>query len=390
MKKIVLFIFLIVSPIVLGQSAKKVNKQLRAELLVAQQKQDSAYRIFLEEGVILEQVRKDVQSMTRTLLYPEDKKLRGTTSDITASINTLKELEIDTKDVFPEGIDFDSHPKYKTFIQPLSEERDQFVKFDVLSVDYLNLDEGTRKEQNERLEALIYKYETYAKYNQVPFQTQRNYIEQITSFYPRIDSLLRVYFSLSSELEPKSDLLFKKIEVARENYRMKGPKGFSRAYHDQFPDVHPIIAKKIKSIDFETASSDRSGGRDNVGFEDMPRIVAPKVVEEVKEPEIFDVIDEPASFPGGVEAMKTFISKNLKYPEYMKEANIQGKVFLKFIVSETGEISDIKILRGLPDCKECDTEAIRVVKTMPKWIPAKNDGKVVKSYYTLPVSFKLE
>lgn len=87
--------------------------------------------------------------------------------------------------------------------------------------------------------------------------------------------------------------------------------------------------------------------------------------------------------------MMKFISEHLKYPAVAEESGIEGKCFLQFIVSETGELSDIKVRRGVPDCPECDKEAVRLVKSMPKWTPGKNNGKAVKSLYTLPVMFKL-
>lgn len=384
--KPLLFLLLIIGSVpVFGQSAKKLNKQLRAELLVHQQKQDSSEKAFLEEEEILRQVRKDLQSKTRTLLYSEDRKLKKTASSITGLINTLNYLEINTKDVYPDGIHFDSHPDYKSFIKPLNEARDQFVKFDIVSSDELNLDEYKRKEQNERLKLWIHKYETSAKYNQINFQTQRNYIEQITSFHPRIDSLFLVYQSLNRELEAKNDLLLKKLEVARENYRLKGPKGFSKAYQDQFPEIHPAKEDTFGDSRFDT--SDEMGEDDNSS--DIPMIVGPKLVEEVPEPEIFEVTDEPASFPGGIESLKKYLAENIKYPQIAKDQGISGKVYLKFIVSDKGEISNVKIMRGVPDCPECDKEALRLIKTMPKWIPAKINGKLVNSVFSLPVQFKL-
>ena len=102
------------------------------------------------------------------------------------------------------------------------------------------------------------------------------------------------------------------------------------------------------------------------------------------------VLDEPASFPGGMEAMKTYMVKNLRYPETLKETGISGKVFVKFVVSEKGELSNVQVMKGLSGCKECDMEVVRVVKGMPKWIPGKDKGKAVKSYYNLPVMFSAQ
>lgn len=95
----------------------------------------------------------------------------------------------------------------------------------------------------------------------------------------------------------------------------------------------------------------------------------------------------PAEFPGGHKAMYKYLQENLKYPEigFCPE----GKCYLQFIVDMEGNISNIKVLRGVPDCPECDQEAINVVKGMPKWIPAKVNGRLVKSYFQMPVNFTL-
>ncbi len=90
-------------------------------------------------------------------------------------------------------------------------------------------------------------------------------------------------------------------------------------------------------------------------------------------PEIFTIVEEQAEFPGGYVAMMKYIQQNVQYPAMAREAGISGKCFLKFVVNETGEISNVEVLKGVPGCSQCDREAIRVVKSMPKWKAAKND-----------------
>lgn len=111
--------------------------------------------------------------------------------------------------------------------------------------------------------------------------------------------------------------------------------------------------------------------------------------EEVVEEEIFTVVETMPEFPGGVKAMYEYLGKNIKYPEVAKEAGIQGKVYVSFVVGKNGEITDVKVLRGIPGGKMCDDEAVRVVKAMPKWNPGKQRGKAVKVSYMLPVQFTL-
>lgn len=92
-------------------------------------------------------------------------------------------------------------------------------------------------------------------------------------------------------------------------------------------------------------------------------------------------------FPGGITALVQFLSKNLKYPTVCKEQKIQGKVLVKFTVKSDGSISNIRVTRSVDPY--LDKEAIRVVKSMPRWTPGTQDGKPVSVEYTLPITFKL-
>ncbi|NND94856.1 MAG: energy transducer TonB [Flavobacteriales bacterium] len=110
--------------------------------------------------------------------------------------------------------------------------------------------------------------------------------------------------------------------------------------------------------------------------------------EEVVEEEIFTIVETMPSFPGGEKAMFEYLGKNTKYPTLAKESGIQGMVVLTFVVEKNGEITDVKVLRGIGG--GCDEEAIRVVKNMPKWSPGKQRGKPVKVQYNLPYRFILQ
>ena len=117
----------------------------------------------------------------------------------------------------------------------------------------------------------------------------------------------------------------------------------------------------------------------------------PEVNTEVSLPanndSIYVKVEKDAVFPGGEAAMFKWIADRIKYPEECKANGIQGRVYVQFVVNEDGSLSDAKILRS-PD-KALSQEAIRIVKAMPKWKPAQNKGKVVRSYFRLPFSFKL-
>lgn len=93
-------------------------------------------------------------------------------------------------------------------------------------------------------------------------------------------------------------------------------------------------------------------------------------------------------FPGGESALLEFISRNLRYPVEMQMQAIQGKVILRFVVSSTGNVTNIQVLRGI--APQLDQEAIRVINALPKWIPGMQDGVNVPVFYTLPITFKLQ
>ena len=99
------------------------------------------------------------------------------------------------------------------------------------------------------------------------------------------------------------------------------------------------------------------------------------------------VTEQMPIFTGGDIALLNFVSKNLKYPESAIKDKIQGKVILRFVVTKTGQVDKVEIVRSLqPDC---DKEAIRVIKMLPKFTPGKQDGKLVSIWYTMPITFKL-
>jgi TonB family protein len=103
---------------------------------------------------------------------------------------------------------------------------------------------------------------------------------------------------------------------------------------------------------------------------------------------VFTVVEEQPEFPGGNQEMFKFLGKKIKYPTKAANNNVQGKVFLQFIVTEDGDVRDIKVLKGIG--AGCDEEAARVLALFPKWKPGRQNGKAVNVQYTLPVNFQLE
>ena len=109
--------------------------------------------------------------------------------------------------------------------------------------------------------------------------------------------------------------------------------------------------------------------------------------ETIEEEQIFTIVEEAPTFPGGDAEMYAYLRKAVKYPQMAQDAGITGTVYLTFEVDKDGNIKDTKVLRGIGG--GCDEEAIRVVKAMPKWKPGKQRGKAVRVQFTLPIKFTL-
>jgi len=112
--------------------------------------------------------------------------------------------------------------------------------------------------------------------------------------------------------------------------------------------------------------------------------------EEKKEVanKVFDVVEQMPSFPGGNEALMKFLQENVKYPVVAQENGVQGRVVVSFVVERDGSITDVKVVRSVDP--SLDKEATRVVKSMPHWIPGKQNGAAVRVKYNVPVSFRLQ
>jgi protein TonB len=99
-------------------------------------------------------------------------------------------------------------------------------------------------------------------------------------------------------------------------------------------------------------------------------------------------VEQQPEFPGGTAALRAFLEKNLRYPAEAARAGVSGRVYLSFVVGANGQISDVTVTKGLGF--GCDEEALRVVKTMPRWTPGRQSGRAVKARFNLPLVFALE
>ena len=135
--------------------------------------------------------------------------------------------------------------------------------------------------------------------------------------------------------------------------------------------------------------------KDMVAKGDVVKVAFEANRSEKEEPEgtpdsnkAYDVVDEMPQFPGGPSALFEFISKNIQYPKEAEDANLQGRVIVSFVVEKDGSVSNAKVVRPIDPL--LDAEALRVVNSMPKWIPGKQNGEAFRVKYTIPVTFRVE
>lgn len=110
--------------------------------------------------------------------------------------------------------------------------------------------------------------------------------------------------------------------------------------------------------------------------------------EEVATSKVFDVVEQMPSFPGGNSALMQYLANNIKYPVVAQENGVQGRVVVSFVVERDGSITDVNVVRGVDP--SLDREAQRVVRSMPRWNPGKQNGQAVRVKYNVPVSFRLQ
>ena len=156
------------------------------------------------------------------------------------------------------------------------------------------------------------------------------------------------------------------------------------------PVAPPTVAETLTIVDddmdieeTDIASSEETGEAVEIKY-------VPVEVEEEEpvEEEIFEVVEEMPSFPGGQAALMQYLGKNIKYPTIAQENGTQGRVVCQFVVNRDGSIVDVKVIRGVDPY--LDKEAVRVISSMPKWQPGKQRGKPVRVKYTVPVMFRLQ
>ena len=153
--------------------------------------------------------------------------------------------------------------------------------------------------------------------------------------------------------------------------------------------VTPVVSKKQEEDDMATIDEIKKNetGAAKTDGSDTRFSGVDDGVDGEGEDAIYTFVDQAAEFPGGTAIMGRFLAKNMVYPKPARRAGLEGVVHVAFVVGKTGVISDVEIVKGLSP--ECDAEAMRVVKIMPPWKPARQNGVPVRSRFVLPLRFKL-
>ena len=193
-----------------------------------------------------------------------------------------------------------------------------------------------------------------------------------------------------------------KAEVKQKKVEIQQPEKVVERVKSSVKFTAPVIKKddevkpedELKNQDELLNTKTAIGALDVKGNDDKDGEVL-KLKETVAQPEpkpepekVFEVVEQMPSFPGGDKALMDFLSNNVKYPVVAQENGVQGRVVISFVVEKDGSVTDVRVVRSVDP--SLDKEAARVVKSMPRWIPGKQNGAAVRVKYNVPVSFRLQ
>lgn len=194
----------------------------------------------------------------------------------------------------------------------------------------------------------------------------------------------------------KAEVKQKKVEVEPERVveRVKSSIKFTAPVIKKDEEVKPdeelktqdeLMSTKTAIGTFDVKGNDDANGEILKAKEVIAEPEPPKHEEENK---VFDIVEQQPLFPGGPTALMKYLSENTKYPVVAQENGVQGRVTVQFVVEKDGSISDVHVLKGVDP--SLDKEAVRVVKSMPRWTPGKQNGITVRVNYRVPVLFRLQ
>ena len=180
----------------------------------------------------------------------------------------------------------------------------------------------------------------------------------------------------------------KQVEKVKSSVKFTAPviKKDNEVKEDEQIDLNKVENTNTAIGAFNVEGNDEVGGEVLKAKEEIAAPEPPKKEEVVEK--VFDVVEQMPSFPGGNSALMQYLNSNIKYPAIAAENGVQGRVIVQFVVEKDGSITDVRVAKSVDP--SLDKEAARVVKSMPNWIPGKQNGSAVRVKYTVPVTFKLQ
>ncbi|MCZ2247265.1 MAG: TonB family protein [Bacteroidia bacterium] len=155
---------------------------------------------------------------------------------------------------------------------------------------------------------------------------------------------------------------------------------------EEVKEDQPIITQETET-QISTVTQEGSGEKDEII---IPSETGTGVIQEENPETPFISVEEMPSFPGGEQALLSYLSKNINYPAMEKDAGISGTVYVYFVINKEGKVSDVQVKRGVKGGPGLDKEAMRVIKSMPNWSIGKQNGRPASVQFTLPVRFVLK
>lgn len=149
---------------------------------------------------------------------------------------------------------------------------------------------------------------------------------------------------------------------------------------DEIKSQEEIIESKVAVSIADVKGNDEENGQDIAELRE--------IAEDVQDEEPYDAVEEMPGFPGGEKALYDYLYKQLNYPYSAQERGIQGTVWVRFVVSKTGKVERVEVVRGIDPA--CDKEAQRVVSLLPDWIPGRQNGRNVPVYYMIRIVYKMQ
>ena len=192
-----------------------------------------------------------------------------------------------------------------------------------------------------------------------------------------------------AKVEKKEEPKVEKIEVEKVKSSVKFVPPVIKKDSEVKPEEELKSQEELNKTNTAIGAFDVKGNDEAAGeVLKAKEVIAQPEPPKEEETKVFDVVEQMPSFPGGPSALMQFLSSNIKYPVVAEENGVQGRVVCTFVVEKDGSITDVRVIKSVDP--SLDKEAMRVVKSMPKWIPGKQNGSAVRVKYTVPVTFRLQ